>query len=180
MKKYLNYFLTFCFTFSFLCNVVHASQLNSTEILQKIENEGAKDVIKELRRKYLWEYCLQLVETGDKEWLKVAEALQKESDGAATLGLRYAISRALIHSPEIVLRMVNNYPGFYLFELCTIPYNEANPATVKEFVTKAEKQLMSVESQDLQSVKQECLVKIKELYELYKEKEEPKWQVVKP
>ena len=69
-----------------------------------------------------WIYLLYKIESGNNEWLAVAEMLRSVSDAATTKTLTYTMSFALKNSPENVLGLLGKY--YSVTEVCGSPFIE--------------------------------------------------------
>ncbi len=86
-------------------------------ILARISERGVWFVVGELYdHPDDWEYVLGNIQKGNEVWLRVAVRLQPGTDAGPASMLCEAVSVALIHAPERVLRLA--VPTFRLEEIC--------------------------------------------------------------
>ena len=87
-----------------MTNLVSASPIGSGKaILLNIQMRGAEYVYKQYDSQDEWNAVLEKIETGDKDWLKVAVAFYQVSDAGPAEMLIYATGVALAKSPHNAL-----------------------------------------------------------------------------
>ena len=85
-------------------------------LLQEIETKGAEYVYSNELTGLEWLAFLKRVETGEKTWLKVANAIYPATDGGPAEDLTMAVGEALVHSPHDVLLIAA--PGIGVEGIC--------------------------------------------------------------
>lgn len=122
-----------------------------------IEVSGASSVVKQLRsgKGGAWQAVLRNVETGRRDWLRVAEQLLNGTDAGNTESLYFAISLALTRNPEAVLPILG--PEIPAGKICTVPYIEPSQKTEREYRAKARAALDRVTKPGLTARKEMCL-----------------------
>lgn len=128
-------------------------------VLQEIASKGAMAVIKESlygHNSRTWERHLAKIDSGEVAWLQVARKLYAESDGAATLGLEVALSIALTHNPEGVLRWTGEKDWPDLEKVCAVRFIESPPSRDQAQIMSVKAALSRVSDPQLQEKKQQC------------------------
>ena len=92
--------------------------LTAVALNEEINREGAAPVVRRLFATRETEVALlKGIGTGGAHWLLVAERLRPASDGAASLGLTFAVQDALPKNPGGVLQLVQRQ-AFSIHDTC--------------------------------------------------------------
>ena len=150
-----------------------AEDLEATRLGQEIKTKGAELVVARLTSDYKmteFEKITKKIETGSEEWLEVARLLMPGCDGAAALGLEYAVARALPKAPRRVLELLSDskddQSGTFAVDLiCLSPYIEPGPGVAEKHLRETERVLKSTNTNDsarLTRLRSRCLKSIQE------------------
>jgi hypothetical protein len=104
-------------------------------VLAGIERGGAKAEAARLKRQGRYDAVLRQIETGRREWLKVAERLRPALDAGGGEALSFAVARALPRAPAGVLGLVGR--GWRLEAVCTSPFIEPDPGVAERYEAQA-------------------------------------------
>jgi hypothetical protein len=135
---------------------VASAPVTADQLLRQIEAEGARQVLQRL-----WEnedqfgHVCGRIESADPRWLEVARRLKPSSDASLSLGLNYAVARALVINPTRVLKLINH--GFTVDDVCTSPFIEPDPGVAERYQRRASAALRRPTDGDLEAVRKECL-----------------------
>jgi hypothetical protein len=139
-----------------------AADVSPNSVLQKIESQGASQVVKDLwSDQKQWTFLLESVGQGTHAWLDVATALRPGTDGAASETLDLAMFKALRPSPMEVLKRLSHH-AFDTAAVCRP--NLAADSTVpqaKEMIVARIGALSKIESPALQSTRDQCVLSLK-------------------
>jgi hypothetical protein len=146
--------LVFTFALAAASPPVTPEKATAQSILDEVKARGPKVALHEYTSTAVkkWHYILSQVETGDTQWLLVADQLHTASDASYSEDLEFAVATALPKNPKGVLRLSN----FKLSQVCDVPYLEPTPRVVHSFQTKASAALATVTDSDLQGKKKQC------------------------
>lgn len=137
-----------------------AQHPTAKSILDRIHKEGAKEVVKQLNTPddKQWNWVVNRIDLGSAEWLDVADKLRSGTDAGATEDLEMAVSRALVHNPNHVLKMTG---GVWKLERVCGDYEIEEPEA-KARKRKADVKLAMgrVVAPALQDKKKACLTAI--------------------
>jgi hypothetical protein len=93
-----------------------------SEIVEKIEREGAKKVVGEFYQdEFIWDKLLKNIASGEKSWLEVAVYLGPGTDAGASEMLDFAMGEALGNSPKLVLEIIKKDDSFMAAFICSGP-----------------------------------------------------------
>lgn len=109
------------------------------QLLVDIEQQGAKLVLdKQFENDTKWGTLLDAIQAGiinsSSDWYSVAKKLGAHTDASKSESLRFTLARALADNPEFVLQ--HGDETFNIDNLCTIPYIEAEPATINGYLER--------------------------------------------
>ncbi len=152
-------FLVFAFSLSALVNGAEAEVCftSAEALLEEVDERDSKAIVIRLWKDHsCWGSVLSEVASAEPAWLHVAERLKPGADAGASLALRHAIARALPHSPEAVLALIDK--GFSLESVCTTPFLEEPLEIVVRYLERTEAALKTVSPAI--SHREECLEKI--------------------
>jgi hypothetical protein len=134
--KFIFFFLFFCSYQSFATSVLSADQ-----ILEMTQQQDPVVTVKKLHRDNAgqdWRNAIIQIKSGNKQWLDVANALEK---GAGTKGaeqLMDAVTRAIPENPSGVLHMLSEKNIFLNTEnICSLPLISANDIADKKLQLNA-------------------------------------------
>jgi hypothetical protein len=131
-----------------------AATITARSILDEVKAKGAKAALHEYTSGSAerWRFILKQIETGDSQWLSVANELRAASDASYSEDLNFSVATALTKNPSGVLRLKN----FELESVCDVPYLEPSDKVVRDFQAKASAALATVRDADLQERKKKC------------------------
>lgn len=120
MMKYLIVFLFSCFS------VVLLAKNNSPEqIMQMINNNGARSVVDNMysndsEGSEWWNHVIPEISKGTHAWLVVASAIEPGVDAGTAEDLKAALSEAIPHNPEGVLAILkDDKPLLTIEQICS-------------------------------------------------------------
>ena len=144
-----------------LCLAVGAvGALSPAEIQSRIESKGGHQVLSALwDNQAEWNALLAGIESGDPNWLKVAQVLHPFSDAGSSEDLHNAVARALPRAPERVLSLIG--PGFEIDFICTSPFIEPEPGVAEAYEREALAALASVRAPRLKALASDCAKRVK-------------------
>jgi hypothetical protein len=159
-RRRLFLFILSLITLSALTNSISASSIGSGEsILLNIQVRGAEYVYKQYDSQDEWNAVLGRIETGDKDWLKVAVAFYQVSDAGPAEMLIYATGVALAKSPHNALAIAA--PAMSIEGVCGYP-DMADPRfeTKKQTLAYLDARIDAVSNlnqKDISDRKEQCL-----------------------
>ena len=105
------------------CAIDHAKpdESSSEAILKRID-EGGKPYFQDLVRTGEYDDLLNAIEAGDEVLITGAPRLIPYVDASTSTGLKFALSRAVKHNPDAVMKLIPEH--YDANQLCTIPYIE--------------------------------------------------------
>ena len=106
-------------TFGIIFNSTAAQNPSATSILFEIHKQGTKTVFTRLWNSSHWNFVIKQIETGDKNWLRVATKLYEATDAGASEMLILAAGVALDKAPYSVLETAA--PVFSVENVCGYP-----------------------------------------------------------
>ncbi|ETC99244.1 MULTISPECIES: hypothetical protein [unclassified Asaia] len=134
--------------------------LSASEVLQQIRRDGASTVASRLQniREKDGRSELMIIETniesGEELWIKVGKELLKGTDAGNHYSIIVALSRALQHNPQAVLRDFKTDDT--LARLCQDNNIEPTPAEHIAFKTRVLAELKKIKGADLNKQKEIC------------------------
>ena len=140
---------------------IQVDRSDPTSILRAVKRHGAVTVVQQFTRNWNhWEEVLHHIGSGNRVWLKVAQALRPGTDAFSTTTLLLAVGQALPVAPEEVLRLVFNGKGFEFEDICTVPFLEPTDAVVLEYLTRVESALKKSMASDVNDLRLKCLASL--------------------
>lgn len=110
-----------------------------------------------------WDRVIEMIESGERNWLEVAKALKPASDAGASQDLNGAMAVALLKNSPDVLTMAQQGP-FTVDGICTCPYvveTSDEEIAANSYLKEAEKTLTAmnppVDNPGLDLVRRNCL-----------------------
>jgi len=101
---------------------IHNKNIIPAEIVEKIQREGAKKVVREFYQDVIiWNKLLKNIASGKRSWLEVAVYLRPGTDAGASEMLDLAMGEALGNSPKLVLEIIKKSDIFTATFVCSGP-----------------------------------------------------------
>ena len=133
---------------------------SADEIRRQIKTEEARVVLTRLwATPAVFEEICRRIETGEADWLEVAQGLKPASDAAASLSLNYAVARALPVAPTRVLALINH--GFSVQDICTSPFIDPETGVAERYQRKAIEALSKPQPSELENIRKDCVDQIR-------------------
>lgn len=145
-------------------------------VLQEVRTHGAKKVVARLSKEVelpsgtegfrqfaapLWDEVIEQIETGDPQWLAVAQALRPGTDAGSAEALMITISQALPNAPANVLRIVNtdahDQRSFNIERVCSASLIEPLSGVQESLLQRSEAALLALRVPELEGKRQACL-----------------------
>jgi len=164
--------------------------VTASDVLARIDKEGAPAVLKQLTSEYGWSEfkdVLAHVSTGDPGWLKVAakladatEEVDEESGGEAGLVIWAAVSKAVPRKPAAVLALIPD--GFTAQQACSPFLHDATKAEYLDLLKSSITALGKMPPDaSLDAARQDCLKFLGEkLKEVKKMPADPPQEILQP
>ena len=133
-------------------------------VVEEIKARGAKAVVDRLalpNSEKEWEEIQRGIQTGKADWLAAARELRKGSDAGMTESIDVSLAIALTNNAEGVLELAGETTP--ADRICTVPYIEADTATVVSHKRKAKAALERVARADLALKRDACLAAIEKV-----------------
>lgn len=166
-----------------------SGSLAPAPLLQEIKTHGARHVVARLslgtstaapitkgeppqiEETHAWDAVLEHIQTGDAQWLNVAQALEAGTDAAASAQLSNAVLLALPNATVNVLRMLRmDDPGLTLESVCSvIPMGPQ--LDIQQALLRSEKALLDLRMSELDDKRQRCLKYVLEAKKKFSEYE---------
>ena len=133
------------------------------QLLKDIAQRGAKPVLdNQFANGTKWDNLLDAMQEGiinnSIEWYSIAKKLGAHTDASKSEGLRITLARALADNPDFVLQ--HGDETFNIENLCTIPYIEAEPATVTSYLERLQANANKMKDEENKQAVMECLNKL--------------------
>jgi hypothetical protein len=114
-----------------MCLAAAAEPLEPNTLLQQLQSTDAQAVVRKLTDAQ-WNFILNKVETGKRQWLTVAATLHRHTDAGESEMLTLAMGKALRRNPTEVLRIVTG--EVTAKEICGYPDMTESDTNSKEKV----------------------------------------------
>lgn len=136
-----------------------------SNILQDVSSRGSHIVASELYLDFeKWNYILKNIADGSEIWLKVADALNSESDAAISEMLSYAVGEALENEPLNVFRFA--IPSFNLKLICSGPdiddYRYNSYTKAMDTIIQRQKKISELHAPDIKPMCEKCIQMLEE------------------
>jgi hypothetical protein len=142
-----------------LSNIIAGN--TAADELTHIHEVGAESYTEELwRDSPRWDMFLSRIDSGQREWLRVAQAIKPAADGAVAEQLLTSIAEALIENPPDVLRLLSPEGGVSTWRITTVcggPIPAPGKAWLTTYKAKALQAVATVREPDLIEKKRQCL-----------------------
>jgi hypothetical protein len=146
-------------TFGTIDNTTAAQNPSATSILFEIHKQGAKKVFTRLWESNEWDYVIKQIETGEKNWLRVATKLYEATDAGASEMLILATGVALYKAPYSVLEIAA--PVFSIENICGYPDLGDPPLNTKvkslAYLDARIKTVRSLNQEEVAQHREQCL-----------------------
>jgi hypothetical protein len=113
-----------------------------------------------------WNFIASQIETGQAEWLALAQAMMPDADGAASEQLRTNLAMALTAKPSNVLRLFlkrGETPRWGIGNVCDGSIPTPGKKWLTEYKAKAIKSVNSVREPALRDLKARCLATLHDI-----------------
>jgi hypothetical protein len=138
--------------------------LTATAVLSDIHTRGATAVVNDIWNKPAWSQILTNIETGQRQWLKVAVELHPGTDAGSSEMLTSAAGVALLHNPHDVLLRLG--PELSIEGICTAPdVDDPRFDTKQKAIQSLEARIAAVTqvtSADVAAARRSCLEFLKQ------------------
>jgi hypothetical protein len=163
-EKYYGYIHTSRIKKDASCEETNKYKIVASEIMERINKEGAHKVVKELYEDELkWPMLLKNVASGEKSWLKVAVNLRPGTDADASETLDIAMFMAIENSPESVMRYSTidccKQGMFSLVFICSSNFLIDYPLDFESLriVQRRKEALLNIKSKELYGKRDKCI-----------------------
>jgi hypothetical protein len=133
----------------------------SQDELRRIQMVGAQRYIEDLYDDAPhWDFVISQINSGQAEWLALAQAMMPAADGAASEELEASLAVALTTKPSNVLRLFlrrGETPHWAIQNVCDAPIPTPGKKWLIAYKAKAIKSVNSVREPDLRDLKARCL-----------------------
>ncbi|XLZ68558.1 hypothetical protein ABT364_18685 [Massilia sp. SR12] len=138
------------------------SELMPAELVARVKALGAKVVVHEIwQSESKTQVFLSGVGTGSNEWLRVARAIQPDTDAASAEELNYALAEALVNNPYAVLPWLQELWWNDKQLVCLFAYDSELPGGVSAYIVRLENALKNHPPVGSKSIRLQCLRGIK-------------------
>ena len=160
--------IIFLFTFTYAAYSVAAPTIDDSTALFYTEKVKENTYVSQLvKNKEKWIYILSQIESGNNDWLNVAQSLREHTDASATRGLIYAVSFALKNSPNNVLSILGD--KYSVKEVCGSPFIEEDIEYELGFLKALRKKVMYSSYKGNGNQKKTCLKNIDHQIDMFKD-----------
>ena len=136
-----------------------ASSLTPEEVIAAVQTKGAKKAVDEIwSSRARTSQLLDGVRSASPQWIAAAKSLEPGADASASEELNEAVSVALLKSPYLLLPWLKETWWKGGQTACHFGYDSELPGGVKKYVAKLSRSLSKQAPNDLEPLRQECLI----------------------
>ncbi len=138
-----------------------ATPLNVQEVGYNIEAHGATPVVAQLAKAGQLAAVEDSIRLGDDGWIALAPKLANGGNARFTLGIKSALSSALVYNPAAVLHALNQGNDLPINDICTAPPEIQGDTAITNFKQRAKHALSTVRVGDLSAPRDACIAALK-------------------
>ena len=160
MNKIISFVSLVAFLFPLVgCGQSSAEIMNPNMLLKEVDRNGPESVYNDKLTGEQWIHFVNMVETGENGWVKLAAAIYPATDAGTSEMLTLALGTALERAPKSVLSVVKG--GLNVDGICGYPDMSDNRTDEKqEVVDYLDKRIGAVKllsGKELDAVRMQCL-----------------------
>lgn len=139
-------------------------KLTPKTIIHQISIRGARAVVNELNETdngNPWAIIVSKIEKGKPEWIEVAKKLRSGTDAGYAEDLDFALSMALVNSPQLLLEMsnidCNKTHGFCIDDICGNNFIEGDDKSILKILQKRKRSVEKISIAELKKKRDRCI-----------------------